>query len=480
MNTVALAIKKPVINIMASRFITEFFSRIELSALTKIATPLILSSLVTMSISITDVIMIGRLGTLELAAGAAASDFYSIFFYLAAGVAAAISPIIAQERGKHYFRNIKTTWSMGFIASWLMGVPAAIMVYNTAHFLAMIGVKQDIVLSAQPYAHMMAIAIFPMLSTTVMHYFLSACGRTRIILFVTALALPINIIGNYALLYGNWGFPQLGLAGAGIATAITGTFMFCSLLLYVFSQTQLRRILKFPFYISQAKQQFREIIKIGLPIGVSHFGEMGVFLFTTVTMGVFGAEVLAAHTIALRMAGVFYAIPLGYAQAATVRIGYQIGQKDFTRLRQTIKSTLMLAFISGTVMMIILMVFKNNIAGLFLQPRDISQGVILQTGTFLLLLAIMQPAMSLGTIGAGILRGHKDTRIPMLFSISSYWGIGFIGALILAFIFHLSGAGLWIGLIAATACFSILILIRIRVLFTEPGNGYNLTLSNNS
>ena len=434
------------------------FSIKEFNALSKIAWPLILSSLVTMSVSITDVIMIGRLGTVELASAAAASDFYSIFYYLAAGVAAAISPMIAQARGRRKFREIKTIWIQGFVASVLIGIVAAIAIYNAPWFLALIGVKNDIIIAGAPYAHMMAITVFPMLALSVMHYFLSSVNHTKIILYVTAASFPINILGNYLFLYGNWGAPDLGLAGAGLASAFTGTFMFLSLLTYVIRHQTLRRYILFPIISHKTRAVRNEIFRIGLPIGVSHFGEMGVFLFATVSMGVFGAEVLAAHTIALRMTGVFYAIPIAYAQATMVRIGYLYGQGDHSKLYTSIKTTLGFAIVVGVSMLLFILVIKENLAGLFIANEQLTTIVATQTSLFLLMLALMQPTIIIGTVGAGILRGLKDSKVPMVYSLFCYWGLGFLGALFFAFGFEMGGLGIWVGLVSATAAFALLIV----------------------
>ena len=440
----------------------RFFFMSEFQKLTRIAAPLILASLVTMSISITDVIMIGQLGTVELAAGAAASDFYSIFFYLSAGVIAAISPLIAQARGKKQFSSIKSITVFGLTAGLLMGIPASFMVYLAPDALSLIGVQQDIVDTAIPYAHMMAIAIFPMLAMISMHYFLSAHGKTKIILYVTAFGLPVNILGNYLLLYGNWGFPRLGLAGAGIATAITGTFMFSVMLFYVLKQRRYRRY----FYLQEKSKHkldhLLEVFRVGLPIGISHVGEMGVFLFATVIMGVFGAEVLAAHTIALRMAGVVYAVPMGYSQATTVRIGYLVGQQKHDAINKALKTIFSASAGFGILLLTFILLVKNGVPYLVLEDSQINDPVLYQTSIFLILLAVMQPSVCLGTISAGALRGFKDTKVPMFFSLGSYWGFGFAGAMMLAFWMNLGGQGIWIGLIMATFSFAILNVQRIR------------------
>lgn len=439
----------------------KFFSFTELSSLSRIAWPLILSSLVTMSVSITDVVMIGRLGNLELAAAAAASDFYSIFFYLAAGVAAAISALIAHARGKRQFREVKSIAYNGFISTMAMGLVVAVGIYYIPQWLAMIGVQSDIVQTGAPYAHMMALAAFPLLAVSVMHYILSALNKTRVILIVTAFSFPVNILGNMMFLYGSWGMPNLGLAGAALASAITGSFMFVSMLCYMVFNKRLRRYFYFPMLKRATLSYQAKILALGLPIGISHFGEMGVFLFTTVTMGIFGAEVLAAHTIALRITGVFYALPIGYAQAAMVRVAFLNGAKQWDLLKRCINTTMLFSLAAGSILLLAIIAVQDKLVPLFISAQHITPLVTAQASSFLLMVALMQPAVVVGTVGAGILRGLKDSKFPMYFSLASYWGFGFVGALILAFTFNFSGLGLWVGLWSATAVFAILVLLRI-------------------
>lgn len=442
-------------------FLARFFSFTEFTALSKIAWPLILSSLVTMSVSITDVIMIGKLGTLELASAAAASDFYSVFYYLAAGIAAALSPMIAQARGRRQFREIKTILIQGFLCSALIGIPASLAIYNSSVMLDFIGVQSNIVVTSTPYSHMMALTLFPMLALSVMHYFLSAANATRIILYITAASLPVNILGNYLFLYGSWGAPNLGLAGAGLASAITGFLMFSSLLVYSLRHKRLKRYFRFPVFSKKQAAIRLEIFRVGLPIGISHFGEMGVFLFATVTMGIFGAEALAAHTIALRMAGVFYAIPIAYAQAAMVRIGFLYGRGDVFALNKAISTILSFSVFAGIFLLVLLILIKEHLTGLFIGPDQLTVLVSSQASLFLIMLAIMQPSLVIGTIGGGVLRGFKDSKRPMIYSLTCYWGLGFVGALILATYAAMGGLGIWIGLISATVAFAILVVWRI-------------------
>ena len=283
----------------------------EAGNLMKIAGPLILASLVSMGISITDVVMMGWLSSNALAAGAAVSDYYSVFFYLTAGIIAAISPMISQSLGARQSYKIRSITQQGFMIAMGITIPGAIMVWNADVMLHWLGIEYLVVEMGRPYAHMMAFTYFAMMAVNVLHYFLSAHGKTKVILIVTATALPINALGNYALIFGNFGLPELGLLGAGLASLISASYMFLMLVFYTTNHEVLKRYRLFAKIFTQRHNYVPEIFRVGFPIGLSNLGEMGVFLFATVTMGVFGTEVLAAHTIALRMAGVLYAFPMG-------------------------------------------------------------------------------------------------------------------------------------------------------------------------
>jgi MATE family multidrug resistance protein len=433
----------------------------EAGKLLSIAGPLILASLVSMGISITDVVMMGWVSAEALAAGAAVSDYYSIFFYLTAGVIAAISPMISHARGARQTHKIRSITQQGFLLAMAITIPGAILVWNADLLLRWLGIKDSIVTMGQPYAHMMALTYFAMMAVNVLHYFLSAHGKTRIILIVTLTALPLNALGNYAFIFGNFGLPALGLLGAGIASLITASYMFATLLFYVINHNQFRRYYLLARFFTHREYHVPEIIRVGLPIGLSNLGEMGVFLFSTVTMGVFGVEVLAAHTVALRMAGVLYAFPLGMAQAATVRVGYAVGARDKASVSTIVITALSLSLSAGVVSFTTVFLLDAQIVHWFFGENALP-AITAQALTFLWLLAVIQPFDGIACVGVGLLRGFKDTQVPMLFSIVAFWGVGFLGGWSLAFLLGFGGLGIWVGLAAAAIVYSTLVGLRLH------------------
>jgi MATE family multidrug resistance protein len=433
----------------------------EAGNLMKIAGPLILASLVSMGISITDIVMMGWLSAEAMAAGAVVSDFYSLFFYLTAGVIAAISPMISQALGAGQLSKIRGIVQQGFLLAMMVTIPGAIMVWNAETMLRWLAIEDSIVTTGQPYAHMMAFSYFAMMAVNVMHYFLSAHGKTRVILIVTATALPLNALGNYVLIFGNFGLPALGLMGAGLASLATASYMFVALLSFTVKHSEFRRYKLLVGLFIQKESYIPEIIRIGLPIGLSNLGEMGVFLFSTVTMGVFGADVLAAHTVALRMAGVLYAFPLGMAQAATVRVGYAVGARDEVSVQVIVKTALGLSICAGMAFLAAVFLLNSEIVVWFFGD-NVLPAITAQALSFLLLLAIIQPFDGVACVGAGVLRGFKDTQVPMLFSMIAFWGVGFTGGWSLAFLLGFGGLGIWIGLASAAITYSILVGWRLH------------------
>lgn len=432
----------------------------ESKKLSGIAGPLILSSFVSMGVSIIDLVMMSWIGPKALAAGAIVSDYYSVFFYFFVGIIASSTALLSHAVGAQNIIAIKKIIHNAVLVAVIGGVLGLLILRNTDSALQLLRIENQLVILGQPYAQIMGYTFFAMLGVNLIHYFLSAHGKTRIIFYASIFALPLNALGNYVLMFGKLGFPEMGLAGAGWSSFFAATVMFSVLFSYLIFHGYTRKysiFSKLSFDLNTTKDIFR----IGLPIGVSSLGEMGVFLLVTVLMGRFGAEAVAAHIVALRIAGVIYAIPLGYAQAATVRIGTAIGSMQFEQIRIVFISSLSIAVGFGILYLSMIGLYRQEISMLFLDSDKATQDMLVQTALFLLLLAIAQPFDCLGAVGSGILRGFKDTRSIMYYSIVGFWGVSFVGGNTLAFHYGLQGTGLWLGLAGGSIVFGLLILNRL-------------------
>ena len=414
-----------------------------------------------MGISITDVIMTGWLGQLPLAAGAAASDFYSTVYYIALGVIAALSPIVSQALGAKDSRTIRRSTQQAFWVVTVLCIPGAWMVWHGDYFLALLQVKEEIIVTGKPYLQMMAINLCFMLMAMVWHYFLSAHKQTRVIFRTMVLILPLNALGNYLFMYGKLGLPEMGLAGVGLSSVLCAATMFFIFSFAVFSQKTYRRYRLGKGFFIFRPDTFFSILRIGLPIGMINLAELGIFLLSTVLMGSISVEALAAHTVAIRMAGVIYALPLGLAQAAAVRVAFSVGEKNMAALQEIAASAYKFALFVGVAHLSLLWLFSEQIALLFIQSEQGVTQTLAQASLFLMIMALAQPLSCIATVSGGILRGLKDTHTPMLITLLSYWGIGFVVAMVLAFGLHYGGTGIWIGLAMGESIVGIVFTLRL-------------------
>ena len=431
---------------------------VEAKQLSSIAGPLILSSLVSMGVSIIDLTMMAMIGPASLAAGAVVSDYYSIFYYFFGGIVAALAPLISRARGSGDNSAVQQYVHAGFVLAVLLGITGLLVMWNAETGLRLIGIDSDLLQAGLPYAQMMGFTFVVMVSVNFLYFFLSAHGNSKAIFFTSLFALPFNALGNYGLMFGNFGLPEMGLAGAGLASLMAASFMLVFMLATMARAGHFRRYALLRIAAIRL-DRLREIVAVGAPIAISNLGEMGVFMLSTVTMGGFGADAVAAHVVALRLAGILYSVPFGYAQAASVRIGFAIGAGETEQLKRVIKTAVMLAISIGGLFLMLVAGFRYEIGSLLV--GDEARHIVAQSSLFLMLLAIGQPFECLGVIGNGILRGYKDTRQPMVFSVISFWGVGFAGGLLLAFYFGLQGAGIWAGLSGSSIMFGLLIGLRL-------------------
>jgi MATE family multidrug resistance protein len=307
-----------------------------------------------------------------------------------------------------------------------------------------------------------------MLSVSVWHHFLAVHKRTRIIFIVTAIGLPVNALGNYAFMFGRLGAPALGLSGAGLSSLIVAGTMLVTLTVYVLRDRRLRRYRLFAGITRPDLQTIRETVHIGTPIGLTNLGAMGVFLFSTVMMGIFGAHAVAAHAVAIRMAGVCYAIPMGLSQAATVRVGHAVGANQPAEATDAMAVGLLWAGIVGCCYLLALTTFAEPIARLVVEGTHTAE-IVAQAGAFLIALALIDPISTLGTVAAGVLRGVKDTRVPSAIAIGSHWAVGFSTSCLLAFAAGLQGLGIWIGLAVGCTTAGVAVLTRLAVVWRSTG-----------
>jgi MATE family multidrug resistance protein len=447
----------------------SFISAVETRELIALTAPITGTALTNMGMSITDTVMMGWSGPEALAAGAVVSDLYSIVYYFMAGILSASAALMAQALGARRGTEVRRVLRQGFFAAAILTIPAFFLVWNASSLLRMFGVEETVIELGNGYRQMMALTIVPMMFVAVWRNAFAALGRPRIFLIATLLALPSNGLANAVFMFGMGPVPAMGLAGAGLASAIVATGLAVGFAAFAVLNGGMRQLCLFPRCWRVDKRYLAEIFRLGIPIGFSSIGEVGVYLVSTVIISLFGAAALAAHAITLRMAGVVYALTLGLSQAATVRVGYAVGRGDSRGIAESGWTALVIGSTFGLVIFAVLAGTSDKLPWLFLEGSKAGTANVASTAAGLLfLLGALNLAVGPTSSAMAILRGFKDTRVPMVLCLTATWAIGMPVAYFAGFHLGWSASGVWTGLVVAEVVMAILICARLFRRGMEP------------
>jgi multidrug resistance protein, MATE family len=426
-----------------------------------LAWPLVVAQVAQNALFTTDVIMMGWLGADYLAAGTLATAFFTPFLLLGGGIVSAVAPLAAQAIGGRQIKNVRRTVRQGFWAGILIATLLLPVIWNIRPIFLLLGQDPTLSEMAQSYMQIALVVLFPALGIFVLRSFLSALGSTQVILYVTLAGVVINALGNYALMFGNFGFPRLELRGAAITTVLTNLAMFLALLAYALLHRRYRRFYILVRFWKPDWSRFVQIFRIGTPIGLAIMAEVGLFSVASIFMGWLGPEQLAAHAIALQCASIAFMIPLGIGMAATVRVGLAYGESN----REFIGKAGWMSLILGTGFMAfsasIFLLFPDTLVRFFLDPTDPgNQPTLALAGMYLLMAAVFQLVDGAQVVAQHALRGLSDTTVPMIIAIIGYWGVGMPIGYVLAFPLGMEGIGIWLGLAAGLAFVAVILVIR--------------------
>jgi multidrug resistance protein, MATE family len=441
--------------------------RDEVRATIALGLPLALSQVAQIAIQTTDVVMMGWLGPESLAAGGLAANLFVTQLIFGMGILTAVSPIAAQilgapgRRGK--VRGVGRTVYQGLWMATLLSVPFMIVCWYVRPLLIALGQDPQLAALAEPYMHGLLWAMPPVLWFIVLRGFVSALSRPRAVFLVTLWGVLFNALAVYALMFGKFGFPALGLPGAGIASACVYASMAVVLFAYAWMDRRFRPYLRLGGPAWPEWVAIREIARVGTPIGFMWVAEGGVFSVAMLLMGLLGATEIAAHQIALQCAAIAFMVPLGMSQAATVRVGLAAGAGDAAGVRRAGWTAVALgtAFMAFTCL---LFLFGGRaVVGLFLDPGEsATRPAAILAAKLLVIAGVFQLFDGAQSTAAGALRGLKDTRVPLAIAIFGYWIVAFPLAIALGFAFRGGAVGIWIGLAAGLAVAAALLSLRFR------------------
>ena len=424
-----------------------------------LAAPLAGANLAQMAMGLTNAITVGHLGGASLAAAGLGSALYFTLAMICQGVLIAVAPLAAHAIGADDRPAVDRIAGAGMILAAVLAVPVFVLLTIAPRLLTLLGYDPGLAADIARYLSAIRWGAPAFLAFAVLRAMLSAASRVRAVMLVVLLAVPANAALNWALVFGHLGLPALGIFGSGCSTASIQWLMMLGLAGYTLTLPVGSR----PRFRGRRGGEFGRIIRVGLPISGLLALEVGVFNVTGVLMGLLGADALGAHQLAINFASLTFMVPLGIAQAATVRVAFELGAGEPAAAR---RAGLVALALGGGLMLapsVLMLAFPLAIAGLYLDLADPgNSGTAAIAVQLLAIAALFQVFDGVQVIAAGALRGYRDTAVPMLFAAFGYWGVGFAGGWALAFPLGYGAMGLWWGLALGLVVVALLLTLRLQ------------------
>ncbi len=421
--------------------------------------PLVGSHLAQIAISATDNIMLGRYSVESLAAVTLGWSFAFVLFIMGSGFAFGVLPMVASAVAEENPAQVRRVTRMGVWISALYGIAVMPLMIWSEHIFSLLGQDPLIGELASRYLMILSVGMAPSLIVMVLKSYLAALERTQVVLWITVFAAVLNGLLNYALIFGNFGAPELGLVGAAIASATMQVATLIVVIVYCAMATPQYAL--FQRLWRPDPEGFRRVFQLGWPIGLTNLAESGLFSATALMMGWVGALSLAAHGIAIQLAATTFVVHLGISQAATVRVGQAVGRKDGESLRDGAKVTVAVSAVFALLTMAVYLTVPELLLGIFLDADDPDRSAIVAIGVSLLAVAaLFQLVDGAQVVALGLLRGVQDTKVPMVHAVVSYWLIGVPSCYVIGFWIGWDGVGVWLGLVVGLFCAAALMMHR--------------------
>jgi MATE family multidrug resistance protein len=431
----------------------------EFRALTAIAVPVVIVQVGMMFMGVVDTLVVGRVSPQALAAVAIGNIFFWNVIVIALGALHVLDPLVSQAYGAGDDVAITRAVQRGLILSLVLGAISMVGMMPAAPVLSAFRQPPDVIPGAVSYIHVSAIGAIPLLAFTVLRQTLQALHRNGAIVTTIIVANVINAVLNWVLVFGNLGAPRMGVAGSALATAISRVAMF--VVLFALAWKDLRPYLHALDRVSLHWRPQWRMLMLGLPIGFQQLLEYSAFAAVGFLMGTFGSTQVAGHQIALNLAALTFMVPLGVSAAAAVRVGHAIGAGDLERSRRAAR----ISYAIGVGFMSITALLFLSLPGALARLYSGDAGVIAVAVALIPVAGVFQVADGLQAVGAGVLRGLGDTRVPLFAMLAGYWLIGVPVSLWLGYRTPLGPTGLWWGFVAGLGSVGLFLLWRVRVLF---------------
>ena len=424
-----------------------------------VAAPVVVVQVGLMLMGVVDTLMVGRVDATALAAVALGNLYFFNAIVIPMGALMVLDPLVSQALGARDEVAITRAIQRGMLLALVFGVIATLVMLPVAPALRFFRQPAEVIPEARTYVHIGAWSMIPFLAFVVLRQSLQALHRLAPIVITIVVANVLNVVLNYVLIFGHFGFPRLEVSGAAIATVVGRWFMFVALAVVGWRELRPHLARLDPHVFRWPA--LRGMLALGLPIGFQQFLEYSAFAAVGLMMGTFGAVQVASHQIALNLAALTFMVPLGVAAAAAVRVGHAVGAGDQPRSRLAARIAYLVGGGFMTTTAALFLLFPRQLAALY--TADVA--VIGITAALLPIAGIFQVFDGMQAVGAGVLRGLGDTRVPLVAMLSGYWVIGVPISVYLGYKTPLGPQGLWWGFVAGLASVAVFLLIRVRMLF---------------
>ena len=438
----------------------------------KVALPVMLTQLGASLVGLFDSMMVGHYATVDLAAVSFANALFFMAMVFAMGALMAITPLVGIQMGEMNImpekkadirQKIAVLFQNGMLFTMLQSALMLILLAGCIPFLSYFGQEPEVIEVARPYYILIVVSLVPFLVFTFFKQFLEGLGNTLVAMIITLAMNGLNILLNWIFIYGHWGAEAMGATGAGIGSLISRVGMaLCFGLAMWFHKDWKYYIQTFSwrnFSWSEIKQQ----IKLGFPIGAQTFLETFTFAASFVIIGWISKEALAAHQVANQIADMTFMIALGVGAATTIRVSHQLGEKNIVGVRMASNASIHLVLVINTIGAALMIGLRHYIPMLFTEDQE----VIAIASNLIVIAGLFQYADGLQAVGAAMLRGITDVKVPMLIAFVAYILVGLSVGLVCAFPMGMGAAGIWIGFIFGLSLAAICFHIRFRRLMRK-------------
>lgn len=427
----------------------------------KLALPIVLSQLGQVVVQQADIMMVGHLGATELAAIAFANSIFIFGMVLTMGFSLGLTPAVGHINDKTQYRLLAKLLSNAYLINMVVTVLLMLLMYVLSFFFNRMGQTPEVAALAKPYFITLLLSMLPLSLFFTNKQFAEGLGDTKNAMYVTLVANVLNILLNYVLIFGKWGFPEMGMLGAGVATLIARVFMALGFYAVFKRRSVFSPITQFVNLKVADIPTLRTLFFLGLPISVQMLLEVGAFGLSGIMAGWIGVISLASHQIALGLATMTFMLAIGIGAATTIRVSHYYGEQSFKKLIMagTASTHIVLLFmgISG----LLFYIFRHQLPYFYTEDTE----VVVLSATLLMATAIFQVFDGLQLVMLSILRGLGDVKHAMAYAFVAYILINLPVGYLLAFTFEMGTLGLWLGFIVGLAAAGLLFYSRIRTLY---------------